>query len=103
MAYQSSEVAGVLDEPLVMAGVACGFPRASRSTSEFFAARCKGSDGAVEVPFVRWELEVVFDANPTPRARCTRATAASSRAPTCRQRVLRDLVAGGAGHGPAAA
>jgi acyl transferase domain-containing protein len=29
----------------------------------FFAALCKGSDGAVKVPFVRCELKEVFDAN----------------------------------------
>eukprot|EP00972_Heterocapsa_arctica_P098644 14557721-Heterocapsa_arctica.AAC.1 len=64
MAYRGSGVAGVMDEPLMMAGVACGFPMASRNASELFADLCKGSDGAVEVPFMRWELEEVFDTNP---------------------------------------
>eukprot|EP00972_Heterocapsa_arctica_P036175 5323047-Heterocapsa_arctica.AAC.1 len=41
-----------------MAGVACGFPGASRNTSEFFAALCKRRGGALRAP------EEVFDANP---------------------------------------
>jgi acyl carrier protein len=52
------------DEALAIAGIGCAFPGGSWNLSVFERHLAEGSDGVIEVPFTRWELDDVHDANP---------------------------------------